>query len=157
MCFRFPLRLRRGLCNTGGGCGLSFLLLAKECEVPRGGPHVLWPGREHESPSISALRGGVGAQQVTLTVRALSPPWAQGRGGFSDVIHQKLEGPCSLSTVSSSRPESLLFLPYWSAAGLAVDWGVTYHPASFPSFCKLHCLVGAVRSLDERDLFIFPF
>lgn len=82
---------------------------------------------------------------------------AQGHDGFSEVIHQKPEGPCSLSTVSSSRPESLLFLPYWSAAGLAVDWGVTYHPASFPSFCKLHCLVGAVRSLDERDLFVFPF
>ena len=48
--------------------------------------------------------------------------------------------------------QSLLFLPYWSAAGLAVDWGVTYHSASFPSFCKVHCLLGAVRSLDKRDL-----
>ena len=76
--------------------------------MPRGGPHVVWPGRERESPSISALRGGVGAQQVNLTVRALALPWAQGRGGFSDVIHQKPEGPCSVSTVSSSRPESLL-------------------------------------------------
>ena len=98
-----------------------------------------------------------GDQQVNLTVRALALPWAQGHGGFSEVIHQKPEGPCFLSTVSSSWPESLPFLPYCSAAGLAVDWGITYHPASFPSFRKLHCLVGAVRSLDERDLFIFPF
>ena len=154
MYFRFPLPLQRDLCNIGDGCGLSFLLLAKD-EVPWGDPHVLWPGRE--SPSISALCSGVGTQQVNWTVRALALPWAQGHGGFPEVIHQKPEGPCFLSSVSSSWPESLPLLPYCSAAGLAVDWGITYHPASFPSFCKLHCLVGAVRSLDERDLFIFPF
>lgn len=42
MCFRFPLRLRRGLCNVGAGCGL-FLLLAKEWGALGRPPHgVAW-------------------------------------------------------------------------------------------------------------------
>lgn len=94
------------------GLAVDYSSFWPRSEVPWGDPHVVWPGRELESPSFSALCSGVGTQQVNLTVRALALLWGQGHGGFFEVTHQKPEGPCSLSTVSSSWPESLLFLPY---------------------------------------------